>query len=59
MFIEATLLPEKMTCLPLIERHRSFLSDEIINWRVDPHHFWLAPAAWGPSPPPGMALLAC
>ena len=32
------------------------MSDEIISWRVDPHHFWLPPTAWGPSPPPGMAL---
>ncbi|WP_368412284.1 hypothetical protein [Synechococcus sp.] len=27
---------------------------EIISWRVDPHHFWLAPTAWGTSPSPGI-----
>jgi len=32
------------------------LSDEIISWRVDPYHFWLAPTAWGTSPPLGMVL---
>ena len=36
---------------------RSCLSDEIISWLVYPHHFWLAPTAWGTSPPPGMAVL--
>ena len=38
------------------QNQRSCLSNEIISWRVDSHHFWLAPTAWGPSPPPGMAL---
>jgi len=33
------------------------LSDEIISWRVYPHHFWFPPAAWGTNPSPGMALM--
>ena len=34
----------------------SCLSDEIISWRVDPHHFWLPPTACGCCPAPGMKL---
>ena len=40
----------------LTTSERAVIVGHCMGGLVYPHHFWLAPTAWGTSPPPGMAL---